>query len=54
MSDAVLFAIYGFLMLELVIFVRAEFVRIRKRQSQKPAYIDGWSLARDGWSTGKR
>ena len=54
MSDQVLFAIYGLLMLGLVILVRAEFVRTRKGQSQKPAYIDGWSMAKNGWSTGKR
>jgi hypothetical protein len=54
MSDQILFAIYGFLMIALVIVVRAEFVRTRRGQSQKPAYIDGWSMARDGGSTGKR
>jgi hypothetical protein len=54
MSVQVLFTLYGFLMLALVLFVRSEFTRTRKSPTQKSAYVDGWSMARDGWSVGKR
>jgi len=54
MSTQVLFAIYGFLMFALVMVVRAEFARTRKGQNHKPAYIDGWTMARNGWSSSKR
>jgi hypothetical protein len=49
MSDEVLFAVYGFLLVALVVIVRSEFARSRKATSHKPAYVDGWSLARNGW-----
>jgi len=52
-EEMLLFAMYGFLLVAVVLIVRSEFVRSRK-DGRKSAAIDGWSLARNGWSMDKR
>ena len=52
-EQQLLVTIYGVLLVAIVMIVRFEFVRARKG-GRKSAYIDGWTLARNGWTMDKR